>query len=103
MTKAVIFDIDGTLADCSHRLHHVTGDKRDWNKFFAEMSEDPPPGRQRCRGARPRHRGPVAHAPRLLSPIGRRFAAPRAGVVAACSVHPRSLPVPGGSLPAGDT
>lgn len=39
--KAVIVDIDGTLADCSHRLHHVLpGGKRDWDAFFASMDED---------------------------------------------------------------
>lgn len=27
--KTVIFDIDGTLADISHRVHHIP----DWNKF----------------------------------------------------------------------
>lgn len=41
MINAVIFDIDGTLADASHRLHHVTGDKRDWPAFFAAMGDDP--------------------------------------------------------------
>lgn len=40
MTKAVIFDIDGTLADCSHRLHHVTGGNKRWDQFFATMGED---------------------------------------------------------------
>lgn len=42
--KTVICDIDGTLADCRHRLHHVLphggGGKRDWDAFFAEMGED---------------------------------------------------------------
>lgn len=39
--RCLIVDIDGTLADCRHRLHHVLpGAKRDWNKFFAEMSAD---------------------------------------------------------------
>ena len=35
--KAIIFDIDGTLADVQHRLHHLP----DWNRFFAEMGNDP--------------------------------------------------------------
>lgn len=40
MTRAVIFDIDGTLADATHRLHHVTGGRRDWDAFFAGMADD---------------------------------------------------------------
>lgn len=39
--KTAIIDIDGTLADCRHRLHHVLpGQKRDWDAFFAAMDED---------------------------------------------------------------
>lgn len=38
--KTVIFDIDGTLADASHRLHWVTGGARDWVSFFASMHRD---------------------------------------------------------------
>lgn len=38
--RAVLFDIDGTLADLTHRLHHVTGDRRDWAAFFAGMRDD---------------------------------------------------------------
>ena len=34
--KAIIFDIDGTLADCRHRLHHLPN----YDKFFAEMDKD---------------------------------------------------------------
>lgn len=40
--RAVIFDIDGTLADASHRLHHITGGKRDWDAFFGTMGDDTP-------------------------------------------------------------
>lgn len=42
MTDCIVFDIDGTLSDPSHRLHHVTNGKRDWPAFFAGMSEDAP-------------------------------------------------------------
>jgi predicted kinase len=42
MTRAVIFDIDGTLADLSHRLHHISGGKKDWDAFFAAMGGDAP-------------------------------------------------------------
>ena len=40
----VIFDIDGTLADISHRLHYITkpdeNGKKDWNNFNMEMHKD---------------------------------------------------------------
>lgn len=35
--RCVIFDIDGTLSDVSHRTHLLP----DWDKFFAEMGKDP--------------------------------------------------------------
>lgn len=38
--KAIICDIDGTVADLSHRLHHL--DKKDWDAFFAEADKDTP-------------------------------------------------------------
>jgi predicted kinase len=38
----VIFDIDGTLANCKHRLHHVRGRKKNWPAFFAGIPDDPP-------------------------------------------------------------
>jgi predicted kinase len=38
--KAVIFDIDGTLADVKHRLHYLENGK-DWNGFFSQMHDDP--------------------------------------------------------------
>ncbi len=37
--NTVIFDIDGTLADCSHRLHHIQKDPADWDGFY-EACED---------------------------------------------------------------
>ena len=39
--RAVIFDIDGVLADASGRQHHLAGLRRDWDAFFAECGEDP--------------------------------------------------------------
>lgn len=36
----VICDIDGTLAEISHRLHYVKGEKKDWKGFYSEMSKD---------------------------------------------------------------
>lgn len=43
--KIIIFDIDGTLADTDHRVHHVRpeeGKKKDWSAFFAEAKKDMP-------------------------------------------------------------
>jgi FMN phosphatase YigB (HAD superfamily) len=40
--KAILFDVDGTLANCEHRVHHVQNGNRDWNKFFAEMHLESP-------------------------------------------------------------
>lgn len=37
-----VFDLDGTLADVRHRLHHVEGARRDWDAFFAAAVHDPP-------------------------------------------------------------
>lgn len=39
---AVIFDIDGTLADLTHRRGFVTGGNKDWKSFFESMSADTP-------------------------------------------------------------
>jgi predicted kinase len=36
----VLCDIDGTIADLSHRLHYVNGERRDWDAFFAEVGDD---------------------------------------------------------------
>jgi FMN phosphatase YigB (HAD superfamily) len=32
-----IFDIDGTLADISHRLHFIQQEPKDWRGFYSEM------------------------------------------------------------------
>ncbi len=41
--KMVIVDMDGTLADVTHRLHHIRGHgKKDWPRFFEAMDADPP-------------------------------------------------------------
>ncbi|MEQ3554879.1 hypothetical protein WIS52_30820 [Pseudonocardia nematodicida] len=34
-----VFDIDGVLADVSHRLHHL--DVHRWERFFADAADDP--------------------------------------------------------------
>lgn len=55
MKSAYIFDIDGTIADCSHRLHHIqppaglihfepgeTDWKPDWDTFYSLCVNDKP-------------------------------------------------------------
>jgi len=39
--KAIIFDLDGTLADATHRLHHIKAKPPNWDAFFAECDSDP--------------------------------------------------------------
>jgi len=36
----IVFDLDGTLADDSHRQHHITGDVKDWDAYFAACEDD---------------------------------------------------------------
>lgn len=36
----VIFDIDGTMANCAHRQHHLDGVKKNWKRFFDDMVLD---------------------------------------------------------------
>jgi FMN phosphatase YigB (HAD superfamily) len=38
--EIVIFDIDGTLADISERVHHVRKTPKDWDAFFGGMAQD---------------------------------------------------------------
>ncbi len=42
--KYTVFDIDGVLADCSHRLHYIQGDTKDYEKFYSdeEVLKDTP-------------------------------------------------------------
>ncbi len=42
MNKCYIVDIDGTLADITHRLHFIEGDTKDWDSFFAACKDDKP-------------------------------------------------------------
>ena len=32
----IVFDIDGVLADCSHRLHYIQGENKDYDKFYSK-------------------------------------------------------------------
>ena len=40
MKNLVLFDLDGTLANCEHRLHHITKEPKDWRSFFADCGGD---------------------------------------------------------------
>jgi FMN phosphatase YigB (HAD superfamily) len=40
VTAAVLFDIDGTLADVDHRRPHLAGDRPDWKAFNAAIGDD---------------------------------------------------------------
>ena len=42
MKKIIIVDIDGTIADCSHRLHYIQGAKKYFTKFYSEVINDTP-------------------------------------------------------------
>jgi hypothetical protein len=37
-----VFDLDGTLADCEHRKHHIDGTNAGWRLFFAGCVDDKP-------------------------------------------------------------
>ena len=34
--KYIVFDIDGVLADCSHRLHYIQKPIKDYDKFYSD-------------------------------------------------------------------
>ena len=40
MANCVIFDLDGTLADVRHRLHHIKSTPPDWTAFFDGCVDD---------------------------------------------------------------
>lgn len=42
MKKIVVVDIDGTVADISHRLHFAQSTPKDWKSFFAGVADDTP-------------------------------------------------------------
>ena len=35
MKNIIIFDLDGTLADGEHRLHHIKNEPKDWKTYFS--------------------------------------------------------------------
>lgn len=40
--KTILFDLDGTLADITHRRHYVMSEKKNWVQFNAHIGEDKP-------------------------------------------------------------
>ena len=42
MKSLILFDLDGTLADNSHRQHLLSSDKKDWDAFFDAQRNDTP-------------------------------------------------------------
>lgn len=40
--RCYIFDIDGTIADQSHRFHHIEKAPKDWRSYFAACGDDAP-------------------------------------------------------------
>lgn len=42
--RCYLFDIDGTLADLTHRLPHIQTEPKDWRAFFAACGDDAPIG-----------------------------------------------------------
>ena len=42
MSKIIIFDIDGTLANCTHRQHHVQQKPKRWDLFNKGIPHDTP-------------------------------------------------------------
>jgi predicted secreted acid phosphatase len=40
--RCYLFDIDGTIADLTHRLHHIEKTPKDWDAFFDSCHKDAP-------------------------------------------------------------
>ncbi len=40
--RCYLFDIDGTLANGRHRLHHIEKTPKDWGAYFAACGDDEP-------------------------------------------------------------
>lgn len=38
--NAVIFDLDGTLSDCTHRMHYLDNKPKDFDSFYDAMGDD---------------------------------------------------------------
>ncbi len=42
MSRFIICDIDGTIADASHRLHHIKQEPKNWDLFHDGVDRDTP-------------------------------------------------------------
>lgn len=42
MRPLYIFDLDGTLANCAHRLCYINGETKNWRAFFEACADDRP-------------------------------------------------------------
>ncbi len=42
MKPLAVVDIDGVVADVTHRLHHLDAKPKDWGSFFTAAKQDPP-------------------------------------------------------------
>lgn len=42
MSNIAIVDIDGTIADCEHRMEHIKKEPRDWDSFYEGVLGDSP-------------------------------------------------------------
>jgi hypothetical protein len=42
MRDIVLFDLDGTIGLIQHRVHHISGKRRNWQAFFAACGDDLP-------------------------------------------------------------
>lgn len=40
MKNTIICDLDGTLADCTHRRHYVETKPKNWDAFYAGVKDD---------------------------------------------------------------
>jgi hypothetical protein len=40
MRDTIVCDLDGTLANCEHRVHHVRDKPKNWDAFYAGVRED---------------------------------------------------------------
>lgn len=57
MTPLAVFDIDGVLADVTHRLHYLRARPQRWERFFTTADRDPllDEGADRLRAALAEH------------------------------------------------
>jgi hypothetical protein len=40
MKDTIVCDLDGTLANCEHRVHHVRSKPKNWDAFYAGVRDD---------------------------------------------------------------